>query len=259
MLNDLGSQKNVRFPVLALDEYDKQILQIIEFISRQVSTYGYSVLPYSQGSLGKLSSFDQAKKIRALEQLEKLGKLLNSSFESAAVPMPIVDPVHSEKNLVDKALSFYNFQLKNDFWKTVEPHDIIEIYNDEGIQLFRTFNFFETSGYSLTDLLVNEWYVLWERPKYILQEIFKYSHGILTGEMSDVTKMTIPKHLVKEIYKGHDDMQFFTARSTLVEFSHICPLYDKENKTDRVVGIIVSSKATPNTIGDEETKKVIIF
>lgn len=260
MLSILDVRANHQIPLQELDLQDKQILQMVEFISRRLSNDGYSVIPYSQASLGKLVAFTPAQKQRACEQLEKLANIIDASHVTTQVePNPDVESIHPEKNLVDRALNFYNFKLKDDFWKTVEHHDIIEIYNDEGIQLFRTFNFFETSGYSLTDLLTNEWYLLWERPKTILEAIFKYSQAVMAGELPGVTKMDVPKHIVKEIYKGFDDMCSFEPRSTFVEFSHVCPLYDKQENTDKVAGLVVSSKATRNTYGAEETKKLIIF
>lgn len=238
---------------------EREIINRITLLAHFLQNRGYEVASYSEKAFNKLSSASPEKKVKALDQLKNLDWLY-------ARPMGFIEPelphdnIHPERYLVEKAMSFYNLGLRDDFWKTVEPHDIIEIYNDEGIQVFRTFNFFNTSGYSLTDLLINEWYVLWERPKFVLQEIFKYSEGILSGTMKGVTKMTVPEHIVKEIYSGNEEMLDFTPRSLLVQFGDICPLYNsKDSSEERVRGIIVSSTCRTNTMGSEETKKVVIF
>lgn len=240
---------------------DQQIINKISLLVHFLKAQGYRVQTYSQKGLEKLSLYSVEKKEKALEQLEKLNWLYSTPIHNPEIDVPETpDNRHPEMHLVNLALGFYNLELRDDFWATVDPHDILEIYNDESLQLFRTFNFFETSGYSLTDLLINEWYVLWERPKFILQEVFKYSDGILSGNMQGVIKMTIPEHIVKEIYNGTDEMLDFTPRSLIVQFGNICALYDSENKEDKKVkGIIVSSRCVTNTMGREETKKVVIF
>ncbi len=239
---------------------DHEILRSVQEISGFLQKQGHNVAPFSNQALGKFQTFEEPRKAKAVNQLSRLNQLLQSSMIPLEKELPSISEVHPEKNLVEAALKFFNLKLRDDFWKTVEPHDIIEIYNDEGIQVFRTFNFFTNSSYSITDLLVNEWYVLWERPKFVLQKIFEYSNGILSGEMKGVIKMDIPKHVIKEISSESEALVGFTPRSTLVEFSHICALFDdKDDHDEKVKGILVSSRGYPNTFGAEETRKVIIF
>ncbi len=239
---------------------DHEILNKVQEISGFLQTQGQNVAPFSNQALSKFQKFEELRKAKAVDQLNRLSQLLHTSMNPFEKEIPAESEVHPEKHLVESAMKFYNLKLRDDFWKTVEPHDILEIYNDEGIQVFRTFNFFSTSGYSLTDLLVHEWYVLWERPKFVLQKIFEYSNGILSGEIKGVVKMDIPKHVVKEIFSETEALVGFEPRSTLVEFGHICALFNAEDDHDsKVKGVIVSSRGYPNTIGAEETKKVIIF
>ncbi len=239
---------------------DYEILSRVEEISGFLQKQGHDVAPFSNQALRKFQSFEEPRKAKAVDQLSRLNQLLQGSMNPFEKELPPVSEIHPEKHFVEAALKFYDLKLRDDFWKTVEPHDILEIYNDEGIQVFRTFNFFTSSSYSLTDLLVNEWYVLWERPKFVLKRIFEYSNGILSGEMKGVIKMDIPKHVVKEISSASEELVGFTPRSTLVEFRHICALFnDQDDHDPKVKGILVSSRGYPNTIGAEETKKVIIF
>jgi hypothetical protein len=236
------------------------ILDKAQNLSSYLKLCGYIVPPFSELAEKKLGRLPESQIQKVNYNINALNQILALSLNNSDTGTPEIPLIHPERNLIEKALQFYNLKIRHDFWATVQPHDIVEIYNDEGIQIFRSFNFFETSGYSLTDLLVNEWYVLWERPKFILQEIFRYSNGIFSGEMNQVTRMAIPKHVVKEIYSGTDEMLNFTPRSTLVEFGYVCPLYTTQNPEDsKAKGMIVTSTASTNTMGAEETKKVIIF
>ncbi len=242
--------------------HDQQIISHVESISSFLERESqYDVAPFSNQALLKFKSLEESKKEKAVQQLKILNQLLLSTYSFIEKDIPKEFPLpHPERFLVEKALQFFDLKLRDDFWATVQPHDILEIYNEDGIQVFRTFNFFETSGYSLTDLLINEWYNLWERPKFVLQRIFEYSNGIMSGEMTGVVKMDISKHIVKEIYSATDELAGFTPRSTLVEFGHICPLYNPKNNFDsKVTGIIVSSTAQTHTMGSEDTRKVILF
>ena len=241
--------------------HDQQMIDSIDDISTFLESKGFPVAAYSAKAAQKFSTFEESKKIKAVLQLSTLNNLLKNSMNPFEKDLPRPhDDIHPEKSLVEMAMRFYNLKLRDDFWATVGPEDILEIYNDEGIQVFRTFNFFNASSYSLTDLLVNEWYVLWERPKFVLQKMFEYSNGILSGEMKGVVKMDIAKHIVKEIYSAAEELAGFTPRSTLVEFGHICALYNADDDKDQKVrGIIVSSRGYPNTLGKEDTKKVIVF
>lgn len=246
---------------LQFSSHDQNMIDCIDAISGFLETHGFPVAPFSFKAAAKFRSFEEARKQKAVLQLMTLNKILNNSVSPFEKDLPKPhDDIHPEKSLVETAMRFYNLKLRDDFWAKVSPDDILEIYNDEGIQVFRTFNFFNASSYSLTDLLVNEWYVLWERPKFVLQKMFEYSNGIMSGEIKGVVKMDIAKHIVKEIYSASEELVGFVPRSTLVEFGHICPLYNSDDDNDQKVrGIIVSSRGYPNTLGSEDTKKVIVF
>jgi hypothetical protein len=221
---------------------DQAILTSLEALARHVRRMGYDCQAYSKKSLEILASLPEEKKttIHAQARLLVHAILLSADDEEAKI--------HPEKALVDKALDFYNLEIKDAFWKTLEHDDIIEIYNTESIQIFRTLNFFKTCGYSLLDLLTTEWYMLWERPSFVMQRMMEIAKDMIVGQKDTVEKVNIPTHVLKEVYNANDSFDF-VPRSALIEFGYICPVYRKG--TSLIAGLAVTCKSRLVTTGVE--------
>lgn len=86
----------------------------------------------------------------------------------------------------------------SDLLSYVKPGMSIEIYNLEGIQIFRTLNLFKHITYSLSELLSYEWWELFSRVPAIEEEMQKWVQATLAGEMG-IRKTQLPPHEVFEI------------------------------------------------------------
>jgi len=233
---------------------DNQILEAIQGHVEQLARRSISLKAVSQKSLATLATLDEVKKRSILDRLEKMSYL--SFHEVSGIP-EVEDPEqHPERRLVERALSFYGLELRDEnFWKNVKFDDVIELYNEDGNQVFRTLNFFKTCGYSLLDLLTHEWYVLWERPKFVMNSMFESANKVFSGEYTSSNPMNVPQHIVKEVFNGTDALDF-APRSALINFGVICPVFDSEG---RPAGFLINCSARLQTIGEEETRKVRII
>jgi hypothetical protein len=218
-----------------------EILQHIDDIYRLLQRASVPVRPYTTKSVNILLGLGEDTRKMILQRLQSWKTIL----ESPNVSLENVD----EKILVDKALGYFNFNLKNHDWDNTSHDEIIEIYNLEGIQLYRSLNFFQTCGYSLLDLCVNEWFVLWERPRAVVEKISKTIEGLITGQKTNPT-VEIPPHLIRETY---DDgtTQPFCPRAAVVEFKNIYPAYGNSGE---IIGFVVTSKGRLISIGDDAMK-----
>jgi hypothetical protein len=151
--------------------------------------------------------------------------------------------------MVEKALQQFCFKMKDHTWDATAQEQIVEVYTVDGIQLYRSLSFFRTCGYSLLDLCVNEWYVLWERPQKVLQEMHLVLSSLLAGRKKDST-LDIPPHLVMETY---DDgcTQPFLPRAIFVTMKHLYPLF---NAQDQICGYVLTSTAKVVSEGPESLK-----
>ncbi len=234
-----------------LAQIDREILKEADIFVNALKKSQYSIKTDSNNSYYKLSQLDLNKKDQILKYL-KITNSISSQFFNQLNPAREEYP---EKNLIYQALNFFKLNLKDEqFWKEVDFTDTVEIYDVNGYQVFRTFNFFDTTGYSLMDILTNEWYVLWERPKYVMSGMLEQAADVLSGKRG-FSKMNLPPHIVKEVYSGTDALDFI-PRSLMVEFGHVCPLYKDDGRID---GFILNSKVKIHTMGESETKKVFMI
>lgn len=225
------------------------ILSDLEKLSQIVIQRGYPCRAYSPKSLITLSQLTLDRKQLLAQQIQNVLKIVASAPETE-----ISDQEHPEKKLVEQALEMNGLELRDDYWNLLEKDDVIELYNTENIQLFRTFNFFKISSYSLLDLLTNEWYHLWERPSFILDELIKVSVDMFQGKTLKPTLVAVSRHILKEIY--NDSSIHFKNSSVLVEPGYICPLYGKNSKD--IKGFIFSLRGI--VMGyDEEANKIALI
>ncbi|WP_413289254.1 hypothetical protein [Bdellovibrio sp. HCB337] len=219
-----------------------EIIQQINEIYYILAKASVPVRPFTPKAIQALKEADEIKKLRILQDLTNWKNIL----VSANVGIEKVD----EKQLAAKALKYFNFRLKDHDWLETCGDQIIEIYNPEGIQLYRSLNFFNTCGYSLLDLCVNEWFVLWERPKAIIQRIHDVVGQVLTGTKTD-TAVGIGPHLIRETF---DDgtTQPFQPRTAIVEFCNVCPTYSNDLKNN-IIGFVITSRGKLVSVGEEAT------
>lgn len=212
---------------------------------------GYPTRAYTKSAVETLLSFDEAKQLQVLDNAKKLLGVL-SSMEPEISPEPeteIEDGVN-EVALAKKALSCFGFRVSDDTWEQKAQNRIIEIYNHQGVQLHRSLNFFKTCGYSLLDLCVNEWYVLWERPSRVMEQLNAIVAQVMSGTPRPGTEMPVGPHVVRETY---DDgtTQPFLPRSIIVQFRDMYPTFNARNE---ICGFVVTSEARLLNVGDDALK-----
>lgn len=194
----------------------------------------------------KIHELTAEERKRVVDSLRMM-KFLYSSLQIAPEPES-----YSEKDLMDRALSFFGFRIKKDGRDLIGENDIIEIYDASGVQVYRSLNFFRTSGYTLEDLLLNEWHKLWERPQFIVDSIFSEIREILSGE-KEILSIKTPDHIVKEILPNRDGNT--THRLLKIHLKFATALYTKNS--DEIAGFLATSTCEP--IGDESLSKQVHF
>ena len=141
----------------------------------------------------------------------------------------------SNKAITKNVLDFMKLSTSEDMLNTITEEDIVEIYSPECIQIFRNFKFYETTTYSLSDLLLYDWSELYYRPSQVFQKIqvhidkvLKTDHDDLVSDMADV-----PTHIIKEIKAN-------PIQLCEIRFKKIAPVTDRAG---RRAGLIVTCQA----------------
>lgn len=226
------------------------LLNDLERLAQIIRNHGYSCRAHSPKSLVNLKTLPAEKKQLLQKQVNAILNIILYTPVQPEIPAE----EHPERSYVEQALKMYNLEADGDFWSKLKKDDVIEVYSSENIQLFRTFNFFKISSYSLLDLLTNEWYHLWERPSFVLEALIQASVDMMEGKIRQATQINAARHILKEIY--NDESIDFKTSSVLVEPGIGCPLYEKGTRTIR--GFLFSLRGQVMGYDNEANKIAMI-
>lgn len=100
-------------------------------------------------------------------------------------------------DLLKHALKYLNMNVDPEFFKLIKSTDVVELYNLDHIQLFRSFNFFSLCNYNLDDIMVFEWFNLYDRAKTVTDSLIQEMRNHLSGD-ERISVFKTSSHLMKE-------------------------------------------------------------
>ncbi len=81
----------------------------------------------------------------------------------------------------------------------LEANDVVEIYNADFVQVFRSFSFFSICSYTLDDLLCRPFWELFRRDEELFGRMVEKTKLALAGDISGVHYWDVDIHSVDEI------------------------------------------------------------
>lgn len=105
--------------------------------------------------------------------------------------------IDDSSRLLVVALRELGLTIDPDFYTKIDRTDVLEVYDSEHFQMFRSFNFFRICNYSLDDILAHEWYELFERPESITTELIGWIMDHLSSQRS-ISPNNVGEHLMRE-------------------------------------------------------------
>ncbi len=229
----------------ASDPLNLRVIEVAEHFAAVMKAVGYTVKPHSPQALRQLPTVPTLRKLQICAHLELVCTWLNELKAEGGTEN--IRDSYSEKALLQKAMKHFGLMVDEQFWKVFENHLVTEIYGDNMIQLYRTLNFYELTGYSILDLSMNEWYVLWQRPQRIIEAMMTHGNRVIQANIP-LAELPIPKHLNLEIYDS-GETEPFVPRAAIVEFRHIAAL--KTTWQGPAVALICTSEGSLVAEGDE--------
>jgi hypothetical protein len=201
--------------------------------------------------LNQLDSISEIKQNEAQIYLNSyfnsLGQVLNSEIE----PAKSFD-LNFEIEFTKRFLAVEGLFVSDDIWATLRDGDVIEIYNLDGIQIFRSFSFFKYCSYTLTDILSQEWFNLWDRPRTIIEAMHNNVGRALESSKS-IFKTDVPTHVLRETNMAKE-LHGVKPKACLVTFKNIAVV--SSHPLSRIPkGFICTSTAELIAEG-EEAKKI---
>ena len=236
---------------------EAELRQSLDLIASQISSLGYPCRPFSKRSMLVYRTLSQRQQdaIRAnVASLLRFVSLYDCQYAGKSHSQSL--DVHPEKAQIEMALGFFDLELRDKFWDIVDGEDIIEIYNQDQIQVFRTLNFFKITGYTVLDLLSVEWFELWHRSSLVLKDFMTFANDVYLGRLGPGRHLFgLQEHVVKEIYDD-GEVENFHERVSLARFKYMCPLY-RPGET-QVGGVIITSQGRALPAGNESASVLFI-
>jgi hypothetical protein len=182
--------------------------------------------------------------------LNNIGTYLEILSQDIEIESPKPN-IKIEEARLKKALRAFNLSaLDKNIFNLIDEDDVIEIYNDEGIQLYRNITFCKLCSYSLLDLAVNSWDELYDKPTAIKNKIMsKINEVMTTSEGTVAYEMSSYIQREKFIYAK-------TLKTFLVKPKFISPLLD--NLSGRRVAMLSTYSAKILTEGTDSLNLEII-
>lgn len=225
-----------------LSAADQSLLKAIEMYSQVAQRMGFH-LPASSPA-----AFEQLQKIPEIKKAQ-MAKLLSSSAEFVD-PDAGDDLFYIETKLLERTLREYGLEADESLLATIDKDTVVEIYSTDMTQLFRSYKLLEMTGYSLLDLCVYEWYVLWERPQLVVQQMQKNIQEVIEGRIS-AKDFEVSPHILKETFNP-GNLDPFIPRSCEVRFQKIGLLH--RLRPDSPEAFLCTAKGSVIAKGQDETR-----
>lgn len=102
----------------------------------------------------------------------------------------------------------------DDFLDLINDGDLIEIYDVRCTQIYRSWTFFKVCSYSLTDLSVYPFDMLYERPSWVLGKLIELVPLVLSTDLPiiDFQAKGIREYPLRERLPGHNYMNLFQMK-----------------------------------------------
>jgi len=116
----------------------------------------------------------------------------------------------------------------SDFLDHITSGDVIEGYDFDRKQVFRNMAFMQNSGYSLIEMLANEWPALFDRSKMVTDQMIAYCDDIL-WKANKTIPFNIPVHYVRE--RESSERLLWE-----ISFRYLSPLFSGPDKPFGILG-----------------------
>lgn len=221
---------------LKLKQITEKFIKRISALADVINSQGYSIKAYSTSALNKLHTLSEETIHSKIREIEANIILIENSVTSISEAR--------NRYTIKNLLNIMKLKAPADFVSSITDEDIVEIYSPESIQMFRNLKFYETTSYTLADLLLYEWHELYSRPTKIYETLAEYGAYCATKAKKDevISMDHVPTHIIKEIKS--------TPINLLeVKFGKIAPVFAS---TGEHAGLIVTCRAKSMLSYDQE-------
>ncbi|MCC7403796.1 MAG: hypothetical protein IT288_05295 [Bdellovibrionales bacterium] len=176
-----------------------QVIREIELVAQVIQSLGFPVLSTREDFQRIRCGLSTEQLVKLETQLRPTALFMNRLMTESGELIPESGRSVDELQLLRRYLSHQRTAVPGDLENFISPGDIIEVYDSEGIQHYRSFNFFELCTYSLEEIFTYEWWHLYERNEFVTRQLVNHFVKFFTGTAKPYL-IDLPSHVAREIW-----------------------------------------------------------
>lgn len=160
-----------------------------------------------------IAAFTELKRDRQIQILNDLRSFRD--LASAIVRAPGASNARFEKDFFLRFLASAGLRApSDDFLDRIQDGDLIEIYDINCTQIYRSWSLFNVCSYTLPELLVYSFDVLYERPSWILGRLMELVPQALSPALPiiDFQAAGVGEYTLRERLRGHSYTNAFRMK-----------------------------------------------
>ena len=198
---------------------------IADEISNLFEKNGQPIRPYRDPRLIYYSQLDKARQQSSLHRLKIFLSSITSTLDAG-------DQLSNNSRALWHAIGTLGFRPDSEVFSKLQDDDVIEVYDSQGTQIWRNFNYMKICSYSLEEIICHDWPTLYRRDPKITELLIQVMIETLSGQQYGPRFIDVDFHMVAESFS---ESQF----QLHVRHDYICPLLGPTKSCD---GFVITSK-----------------
>jgi len=219
--------RNAQTDVLS---YEAELLRELRAFRDLMETRGTRVVTHTDRALSRFRSMPSEEQFKILSGFRSYSQLV------MAVVSQDPECLRDETKLLRGVFKYLKLMVSEEFFATVDKDTIVEVYDTNYVQVYRSLGFMDVCSYSLLDLLTHAFFELYERSTSVNEYIISSVDVLMKrGTQAGVSLADIPKHLMRERFSEQQGV-------FQIHFDFMYPVYRWPNEFH---GVIATQRAIP--------------
>lgn len=192
--------------------YDLYVESLGDF-SELAKRYGYPLEPFARHGKSRFLGFSKERQAAVLNGLWLQLASYNDCIENN------LDIGRGGSKIAWWAIRDLKLRPLSDLFSSISDNDVIEIYDANHVQIFRSFNFLQGVSYSLDELLTYEWWELYLRDHEVTSNMVETVTHMLRSDSHQTIARPFPRHYLSERFS-------IRKKRAEIESRLLSPLFD---------------------------------
>ncbi|MGE5085682.1 MAG: hypothetical protein ACM3MG_05230 [Bacillota bacterium] len=164
---------------------------LCEELSYLIEKEGWVVRPYSHPGMNFFKKLTSSERLWTTNRLSDYLEICRQTHKSG-------NQIKDARLLVRQGLQHFGFSCDVQVEDYIQPEYVVEFYGLDHRQIFRTFNFFEYTSYTVEDIYCQHWFDLYKREEAVTQFLIDSVQPLLAGKMKEPLYYKCPEHIIEE-------------------------------------------------------------